>query len=82
LTFWVCTVDYLGIEITVPTPEAYILHKIIINSDRNNDAKRDKDRNSILAIFPHLDKEIYSMLLGRITKKQQKAVNVFWQKLD
>ena len=71
-------VDYLGIKIAVPIPEAYILHKIIINADRAKESKREKDRNSIIAIFPYLDKNKYSMLLERTTKKQRKAIDDFW----
>ena len=72
------TIDYLGAEITVPIPEAYIIHKTIINATRNNETKREKDRVSIHSIFPHLDKEKYSLLLDKATKKQRKAIDDFW----
>ena len=72
------TVCYLGIEITVPIPEAYILHKIIISKERNKEAKRDKDRASILTLFPHLDQSKYISLLEKTTKKQRKNIEDFW----
>ena len=74
------TVDYLGVEVTIPIPEAYILHKIIINADRIKASKREKDRDSIIAIFPYLDQNKYLMLLEKTTKKQRKAIDTFWSK--
>ncbi len=56
---------------------ADVLQKIIINADRNKEAKKEKDRDSILALFPHLDKAKFSMLLERTTKKQRKAIENF-----
>jgi hypothetical protein len=71
-------IDYLGMKVTVPIPEAYVLHKIIINSDRNSEAKREKDRNSIIALFPHIDRSVYDALLEDATKKQRKHIDGFW----
>jgi hypothetical protein len=72
------TADYFGIEITVPIPEAYILHKIIINRERNKEAKRDKDRDSIISLFPHLNQSKYMSLLENATKKKKKIIEDFW----
>jgi len=71
-------VNFFDIEITVPIPEAYILHKIIINKDRNKEEKRNKDRDSILLLFPHIDQEKYLQLVEKTTKKQRKAIEDFW----
>jgi len=72
------TINYKSLEVTVPIPEAYVLHKIIINSDRNKAVKREKDRDSIIAIFPYLNQEIYQQLLNQRTIKQRKKVEAFW----
>jgi len=72
------TVSWFEIEITVPAPEAYVLHKIIINEDRNKEEKREKDRDGILALFPHIDKTKYANLLEGCTKKEKAKVEAFW----
>jgi len=74
------TLDFLGIDVTVPIPEAYVLHKIIINTDRNKAEKRERDRLAILAFFPHLSQEKYHDLLEQRTKKQRKKIDDFWAK--
>jgi hypothetical protein len=72
-------IEYLGIKVTVPLPEVYVLHKIIINADRNKDYKREKDRGNILALFPHLDMATYNSILGEATKKQRDKVHSFYE---
>jgi hypothetical protein len=70
-------INYFDMEIIVPTPEAYVLHKILINVKRNSNAKREKDRSSILALYPHLDKVKFRELIDRSTKKQLRAIKEF-----
>jgi hypothetical protein len=79
------TVDYFDMKITVPTPEAYVLHKILINASRNSNAKREKDRGSIIALYPHLNKIKFCELIAQSTKKQLRAIKEFMdnnQELD
>jgi hypothetical protein len=71
------TVSYSGMAINVPTPEAYVLHKIIVNPDRKPD-KAMKDRESILALVPYLNKDRYSALVSSLTKKQLARMVEFW----
>jgi hypothetical protein len=71
------TITWFGIEIAIPIPEAYVLHKIIINDERDKDEKREKDRDSILSIFPYIDESKYSDLLNACTVKQKKKVAIF-----
>jgi hypothetical protein len=73
------TVSYLGMDITIPIPEAYVIQKIIINSDRKKEEKKEKDRQSILALFPHLDREKYDALYETATKKQRRRIDEFWE---
>jgi len=72
------SVEYMGLEITVPIPESYVIHKILINTDRKKTGKKEKDIQSILAIFPYLNKEKYQELVESRTKKQQKIIDSFW----
>jgi hypothetical protein len=72
------SVSWFDNEITVPTPEAYVLHKIIINGERNKEEKKLKDRNSVLAMFPHIDLKKYNVLLEECTKKERKKISAFW----
>jgi hypothetical protein len=74
------TITWFDINITIPIPEAYVLHKIIINDERGKDEKRKKDRDSILSIFPYLDGLKYSALLSACTLKQKKKVSIFMER--
>ncbi|MDR1292680.1 MAG: nucleotidyltransferase domain-containing protein [Clostridiales Family XIII bacterium] len=71
------TVTWFDIKITVPIPEAYVLHKIIINDERGKGEKREKDKDSILSIFPYLDESKYLVLLDECTIKQKNKVALF-----
>lgn len=69
------SLDYLGMEITVPTPEAYTVHKMIINKEREK--KQEKDRLAILNLWPHIDKAETSLLISKLTKKEANVVSCF-----
>lgn len=62
------TVDYLGITVTVPEPEAFVLHKMIINSDRKD--KMEKDQVVINRMYKCLDHERFDALRDKLTKKE------------
>lgn len=68
-------IDYLGININAPVPEAYVLHKIIINTQRK--AKQEKDRLAIIHMWEYLDKGTLVGVYNELTKKEQKTVNDF-----
>jgi hypothetical protein len=72
-------VEYLGIKVTVPIPEVYVIHKIIINAGRNKDYKREKDKNNIFALLPHIDMTIYNSILEETTKKQRREIDAFYK---
>ena len=65
----------LGYSVLVPTPEAYAVHKMIINTQRKDKAK--KDINAVLGIWPYLDKIKVNRLLSKLTKKEYKNVMKF-----
>lgn len=69
------TVDYLGISVTVPEPEAFVLHKMIINSGRKD--KMEKDQLVINRMYRHLNYERFDALREKLTKKEQEAVNTY-----
>lgn len=65
-------VHCLGYSVLVPMPEAYVLHKMVINGDRKN--KIEKDAQAICGIWPYLDSSTFDRLLEAATKKERAAV--------
>lgn len=65
-----------GMEISIPQPEAYVLHKIIINNERGK--KAEKDKVAVETMLPYLNKEQVSKIYQRLTKKEQKTVIAFF----
>lgn len=68
-------ISMFGMDITVPTPEAYALHKIIINGQRG--VKSEKDMRSIEGILPYLDKEKLNETVNSLTKREKKVYEQF-----
>jgi hypothetical protein len=66
------TIEYLGIKISIPTPEAFVLHKMIINSERKE--KIEKDQLVINRMYKHLNKDKFNELQQTLTKREQRAV--------
>ena len=69
-------ISEFGFEILVPIPEAYILHKMIINDERNL-AKKVKDRANIIALYPHIDLNKFNSLIEKLSVKNLKKVKSF-----
>lgn len=67
----------LGHIVNVPTPEAYAVHKMVINSQRGS--KSTKDAQAILGIWPHLDKGKLETVLAKLTKKERARANDFME---
>ena len=66
------------IEFYIPTPGAYIIHKLIINSDRK-EFKKIKDIRAVLNLLPYVKRsEIYSKELkeiyGKLNLKRKKMI--------
>lgn len=65
----------LGHLITVPIPEAYTAHKMVINNDRK--AKKDKDAEAVKWLWSHLDEGVFDTVVSKLTKKEKAAVSTF-----
>ena len=59
----------LGHLVHVPIPEAYAVHKMVINEERGT--KAEKDMAAVSSITPFLDRAIVEELLGRLSKKER-----------
>lgn len=71
------TVEFFNMNIEVPIPEAFIIHKIIINNERN--AKKEKDKISINSIYEHIDKTKFNEIFQTLTIKEQKIVTEYFE---
>lgn len=65
----------LGHLVRVPAPEAYAVHKMVINSQRGS--KTEKDARAVLGILPLLNKAKLAEILGQLTKKELARVKDF-----
>ena len=63
-------------DITVPIPEAYVIHKIIINDQRGK--KSEKDRQSIENLMPYLDENKFKEITEHLTKAEKKSVEKYF----
>jgi hypothetical protein len=68
-------VDYFGLPIEIPSPEAYVLHKMIINKERMQ--KTEKDRVSINELFRHLDQNKFTNLIATLSKRDKKEAQQY-----
>lgn len=66
------SVSYLGFTIEIPSPEAFVLHKMIINKDRKQ--KAAKDRLAINGVYKHLDNAKFERLMEPLSKRDQVEV--------
>jgi len=64
-----------GYLIFTPKPEAYILHKLIINDTRSTDSKKEKDIQSIQRLLTHVDRETLMSFYTALTKKARQKVD-------
>ena len=71
-------VAYCGMTLFVPSPEAYAVHKMVINKDRK--AKREKDAAAILGIWPFLDMPEVARIISTLSKRERLAVGGFCEK--
>jgi len=66
--------DYQGFKVTVPEPEAYVLHKLLINQKRKS-GKKEKDIESVEGLMSYIDLERAIMILASLPKKNQRAID-------
>jgi|GEM_PF-512371 len=71
------TVNYNGIDVEVPMPFAYILHKLIINSQRQP-YKQEKDADAVGSLFDAISDDVRNQMLlvykTELTKKERIAI--------
>lgn len=68
-------IELFGLVIIAPSPEAYVIHKIIINKNRG--IKAEKDKQAVMALMPYLNKDSFSDIYKGLTKKELQSVNEF-----
>lgn len=76
LTKYAVETDFLSMKVQVPMPEAYAIHKMIINEDRN-EAKKEKDANAVVNIFPYLSNDKCLEVFNKLTRRQKNRVKEF-----
>ena len=74
------SVECVGHTVTVPSPEAYTLHKMVINSQRH--AKAHKDAEAVINLLPHLNATAFEAVYGQLTKKERGQVRSFADAYD
>ena len=70
------TVKLFDMNITVPTPEAYAVHKVVINESRGK--KSEKDMDAVQNILPYLDREKLALVIEGLTKKERKIAEKYF----
>ena len=60
---------------TVPAPEAYVIHKMIINGERGK--KAEKDAHAVENLLPLLDEKRLTKAFGSLSKKEKARVRTF-----
>lgn len=68
--------SYLGMNILVPKPEAFLINKMVINHGRS-EAKAEKDREAIINMYPYIDADEFQRIKESLSKKEYKLVVEF-----
>lgn len=71
----VIEVPLLGHLVRVPIPEAYAMHKMIINEERG--VKAEKDAHAVKNVLPFLNASKLENLFEQLTKKERTRVKNF-----
>lgn len=72
------TISFYNMEITVPKPEAYLLHKMIIN--REHGIKQEKDRQAILRLWHYIEPNLYQEIYNTLSRKEKTLVDEFCER--
>lgn len=70
------TANVFDMNVLVPCPESYVLHKMLINDVRKPE-KQEKDRNSIMRLLPFIDYEKAGDLFSEFSKKEKSRIRTF-----
>jgi len=65
---------YDNLMITVPEPEAYVIQKLLINTKRTPEHKREKDIQSVRELLNYIDIDRIAYIFKSLTKKQQSII--------
>lgn len=82
------TVEYGGVAVNVPVPEAYTVQKLVIHGDRmaQQSGKDIKDAEAVIGLWPLLDMERLLNVKLQLTKKEtrrfEEALSRFGLSLD
>ena len=68
--------NFVGLNVHVPCPESYVLHKMVINKERES-AKKVKDAQAIVNLLPYVNMEILTTIFKGLTKKEKAEVRTF-----
>ena len=68
-------INYLEFPISIPIPEAYIIHKMIINEERG--VKANKDINAVKNIYPYISRDVFERIESTLNRKERIAVKKF-----
>lgn len=66
---------YAGRLVLVPAPEAYVIHKMVVNGERRS--KKEKDAFAVINLFPYLNRAKLEKIYGELTKKERSKADVF-----
>ena len=69
------TLEYFDMKINVPTPEAYLIHKMIINDERG--IKKEKDRLAVNNLWGFIQKDKFEEIYNSLKRKEKAAVDMF-----
>jgi hypothetical protein len=69
------TVPYEGMAVNIPAPEAYAVHKMVVNKERGK--KQEKDAQAILRMWPFLDTGVLGEVIAGLTRKERSRVTSF-----
>ena len=72
------TVDYMGMRVNVPAPEAYAVHKMIVNEERGR--KQEKDAQAIVRMWPYLNEHTLRDTVASLTRRDKTRVQTFMDK--
>jgi hypothetical protein len=65
-------VSVFGFDIVVPLPEAYALHKLVIQPMRGK--KQEKDGEALHSLLHFLDAPVFRAFFEELTKNERKSV--------
>lgn len=68
-------IEIFGLTISVPSPEAYVAQKIVINKERKD--KAEKDRLSIRSLYSYMKRDKFNEICSSMTEKEAKIINDF-----